>query len=109
MWFALSGRFMGESCRVKYLFTFELSANTKQRFMSGRVLVSLIQNSAMGYIYFPTQTILLTKGDILKINSQSLEAMGEQIWAGYTLKNTLLTNILSKYTLLTNTPFEHTL
>ena len=62
MWFALSGRFMGESCRVKYLFTFELSANTKQRFMSGRVLVSLIQNSATGYIYFPAQTISSAHG-----------------------------------------------
>ena len=62
MWFALSGRFMGESCRVKYLFTFELSANTKQRFMSGRVLVSLIQNSATEYIFFPTQTILTAHG-----------------------------------------------
>ena len=64
MWFALSGRFMGESWRVKYLFTFELSANTKQRFMSGRVLVSLIQKFCITeqrnikYL-FPTQTILL--------------------------------------------------
>ena len=51
--------FMGESCRIKYLFTFELSANTKQRFMSGRVLVSLIQNSATRYFHFLPHMILV--------------------------------------------------